>query len=120
MSELDGPVFRELRGEYVEKKGQVLNLKEYLDYFEPLGSALSRQPDGAGGPFVYQFRSGGAVISSVGWVVSSAALRYGGWRLWGMWSQRPIPPVVLPLLWPRLSRPEQVERMIDDANAWAG
>ena len=42
------PLFHPLRGDYVEKKGQVLNLSEYLDYFEPLGSALSRQPDGAG------------------------------------------------------------------------
>ncbi|HKO56138.1 MAG TPA: hypothetical protein VJ276_09685 [Thermoanaerobaculia bacterium] len=113
----DAPPFRELRGEYVEKKGQVLNLSEYLDYFEPLGSALSRQPDGAGGPFVYQFRpGGGATVSSIGWVVSSAKIRYGGWRLWGMWSPRPIPPVALPLLWPRLARADQLPRMIDDLN----
>lgn len=117
MSERGEPMFHELRGEYVEKRGQVLNLTEYLDYFEPLGSALSRQPDGAGGPFVHQFQpGGGGTISSIGWVVSSAAVRYGGWRLWGMWSERPIPPVALPLFWPSLARPEQLERMIDDAN----
>lgn len=113
----DGPVFHELRGEYVEKKGQVLNLTEYLDYFEPLGSALSRQPDGAGGPFVHQFRpSGGAIVSSLGWVVSSARIRYGGWRLWGIWSHRPIPPVALPMLWPRLARADQLPRMIEEVN----
>src|SRR5688500_3437832 len=100
--------FRELRGDYVENVGQVVTPREYLDYLEPLGSALSRRPDGVGGPFVYQFRGGGArVVGAMGWVVSAASKRYGGWRLWGMWADGPIPPLALPLAWPELADPQQ-------------
>jgi len=84
--------FHELHGDYVANTGQTINLREYLDYFEPLGSALSRLPDGSGGPFVHQFTdSGGRTIGSIGWVVSAASKRFGAWTLWGMWTDRPIP-----------------------------
>lgn len=109
--------FRELHGEYVEKTGQVMNLREYLDYFEPLGSALSRLPNGTGGPFVHQFTDGGGhTVGSLGWVVSAAAKRFGGWKLWGMWSSRSMPAVALPLFWPALSDPEQVPAWVGRAN----
>src|SRR5688572_8442764 len=109
--------FRELHGEYVENAGQVMNLREYLDYFEPLGSALSRLPNGSGGPFLHHFTdSGGRTVSSLGWVVSAAAKRFGGWKLWGMWSDRTMPAVALPLFWPTLSDPEQVSDWVGRAN----
>lgn len=109
--------FRELHGEYVENAGQVMNLREYLDYFEPLGSALSRLPNGSGGPFLHHFTdSGGRTVSSLGWVVSAAAKRFGGWKLWGMWSDRTMPAVALPLFWSALSDPEQVSDWVGRAN----
>jgi len=109
--------FRELHGEYVENAGQVMNLREYLDYFEPLGSALSRLPNGSGGPFLHHFTdSGGRTVSSLGWVVSAAAKRFGGWKLWGMWSDRTMPTVALPLFWTALSDPEQVSDWVGRAN----
>lgn len=109
--------FRELRGDYVENTGQVVTPREYLDYLEPLGSALSRRPDGVGGPFVYQFRgSGGRVVGAMGWVVSAASKRYGGWRLWGMWTDGPVPALALPLCWPELSDPSQLPEMLRRAN----
>jgi hypothetical protein len=114
MSELP---FHELRGEYVEHAGQKIDPQEYLDFFEPLGSALSRYPDGAGGPFVYRFTaSGSRVVGALGWVVSAASQRYGAWRLWGMWTDRPMPAVALPLFWPQLADPSQVAGMVDRAN----
>src|SRR5687767_7497105 len=101
--------FHELRGDYVENVGQVVAPREYLDYLEPLGSALSRRPDGVGGPFVYQFRgSGGRVVGAMGWVVSAAAKRYGGWNLWGVWTDGPIPALALPLCWPDLPHAQQL------------
>lgn len=112
--------FRELRGDYVDhagKVGQVVTPPEYLDYLEPLGSALSRQPDGAGGPFVYQFRaSGGRVVGAMGWVVSAASKRYGGWNLWGMWTDGPIPALALPLFWPELQDRQQLPALLRRAN----
>lgn len=115
------PPFRELHGDYVANAGQVLNLREYLDYFEPLGSALSRLPDGVGGPFVHHFTDGGGrTIGSFGWVVSAASKRFGGWKLWGMWSDRAIPAVALPLYWPALSDPAQASELVRRANADAG
>lgn len=113
----DDAPFRELHGDYVENAGQTINLREYLDYFEPLGSALSRLPDGAGGPFVQHFTdSGGRTIGSVGWVVSAASKRFGGWKLWGMWSNRQIPAVALPLFWPTLADPNRVSDWVGRAN----
>lgn len=113
--------FRELRGDYVENTGQALNLVEYLDYFEPLGSALSRLPDGHGGPFVHRFTdSAGRTISSMGWVVSAASKRFGGWKLWGLWTDRALPPVVLPMLWPRLSDLVRLPELLARANRDAG
>lgn len=109
--------FGELHGEYVENAGQVMNLRQYLDYFEPLGSALSRLPNGTGGPFLHHFTdSGGRTVGSLGWVVSAAAKRFGGWKLWGMWSNRTMPAVALPLFWPALSDPEQVSKWVGRAN----
>lgn len=109
--------FRELRGDYVENVGQVVAPREYLDYLEPLGSALSRQPDGAGGPFVYQFRgSGGRVVGAMGWVVSAASKRYGGWNLWGLWTDGPIPALALPLFWPELQDARQLPALLRRAN----
>jgi hypothetical protein len=109
--------FRELHGEYVENAGQVMNLRQYLDYFEPLGSALSRLPNGTGGPFLLHFTdSGGRTVGSLGWVVSAAAKRFGGWKLWGMWSNRTLPAVALPLFWSALSDPEQVSDWVGRAN----
>src|ERR1044071_741466 len=84
--------FRELRGDYVANTGQSISLREYLDYFEPLGSALSRLPDGTGGPFVHQFTvGGGRTIGAIGWVGSAAATRFRAWTLWGLWTDRAIP-----------------------------
>jgi hypothetical protein len=109
--------FRELRGDYVENVGQVVVPREYLDYLEPLGSALSRRPDGVGGPFVYQFRgSGGRVVGAMGWVVSAAAKRYGGWNLWGVWTDGPIPALALPLCWPDLPHAQQLPALLRHAN----
>lgn len=109
--------FRELRGEYVENAGQVVTPRQFLDYLEPLGSALSRLPDGVGGPFVYQFRDGGGrVIGALGWVVSAASKRYGGWNLWGVWTDGPIPAVALPLLWPELGDRRQLPALLRRAN----
>jgi len=109
--------FRELRGDYVENQGQVVQPREYLDYLEPLGSALSRRADGVGGPFVTQFRgSGGRVVGAMGWVVSAASKRYGGWKLWGMWTDGPVPPLALPLCWPDLSDPQQLPALLRRAN----
>lgn len=109
--------FRELRGDYVENAGQVVTPREFVDYLEPLGSALSRQPDGVGGPFVYQFRgSGGRVIGAMGWVVSAAAKRYGGWTLWGMWTEGPVPALALPLCWSGLQDPQQLPALLRQAN----
>jgi hypothetical protein len=109
--------FGELHGEYVENAGQVMNLREYLDYFEPLGSALSRLPNGTGGPFLLHFTdSGGRTVGSLGWVVSAAAKRFGGWKLWGMWSHRTLPSVALPLFWSALSDPEHVSDWVSRAN----
>src|SRR5688572_7905524 len=111
------PLFRELRGEYVDDAGQVVTLREYLDFFEPLGTALSRLPDGAGGPFLYQFSGGGGrVIGAMGWVVNDSATRKGAWKLWGIWADRPIPPLTLPLLWPELADSERLRDLIDRAN----
>lgn len=114
--------FRELRGDYVENKGQVVTPPEYLDYLEPLGSALSRRPEGEGGPFLYQFKgSGGRVVGAMGWVVSAAAKRYGGWKLWGVWTDGPIPALALPLCWPELADaqrlPALLRRLNDDTEA---
>lgn len=110
-------LFRELTGEYVENAGQVVMPREFLDYLEPLGSALSRLPDGAGGPFVYQFRgSGGRVVGAMGWVVSAASKRYGGWNLWGVWTDGPIPALSLPLLWPELRDRRQLPALLRRAN----
>lgn len=112
-----GPPFHELRGDYVENAGQVINLREYLDYFEPLGSALSRLPDGTGGPFVHRFTdSGGRTVGSLGWVVSAASKRFGGWKLWGMWSNRPMPPVAFPLFWSVLADADRVSDWVARAN----
>lgn len=109
--------FRELHGDYVANQGQVINLREYLDYFEPLGSALSRLPDGSGGPFIHTFTdSGGRTIGSLGWVVSAASKRFGGWKLWGMWSNRAMPAAALPLFWPELSDPARVAKWVGRAN----
>jgi hypothetical protein len=109
--------FRELHGDYVENAGQQINLREYLDYFEPLGSALARLPDGTGGPFVHHFTdSGGRTISSLGWVVSAKSKRFGGWKLWGTWSSQPMPAVALPLFWPALSDASRVSDWIGRAN----
>ena len=114
------PLFRELRGEYVDGAGQVVNLREYLDYFEPLGTALSRLPDGAGGPFLYQFSGGGGrLIGAMGWVVNASAKRYGAWKLWGLWANRPIPPLTLALLWPELPDSGRLSDLIDRANRHA-
>ncbi len=111
-------LFHELRGDYVANSGQTINLREYLDYFEPLGSALSRLPDGTGGPFVHHFTdSGGRTIGSIGWVVSAASKRFGAWTLWGMWSDRVIPPVALPLFWPALADPARTADLVSRANA---
>lgn len=114
----DALQFRELRGDYDEaQKGQVIEPNDYLDYFEPLGSALSRLADGAGGPFVHQFsRSGGRVIGAIGWVVSAAAKRMGGWRLWGMWTDRAVPPLTIAFLWPHLSDSRRLPELIRRAN----
>ncbi|HYH09814.1 MAG TPA: hypothetical protein VEK11_22385 [Thermoanaerobaculia bacterium] len=110
-------VFRELRGDYVANVGQVVTPREYLDYLEPLGSALSRRPDGVGGPFVYQFRgSGGRVIGAMGWVVSAASKRYGGWNLWGVWTEGPIPALALPLFWTELQDASQLPGLLRRAN----
>lgn len=110
-------IFRELHGDYVENAGQELSLREYLDYFEPLGSALARLPDGAGGPFVHHFTdSGGRTIGALGWVVSARSKRFGGWRLWGMWTDGPIPAVALPVFWPVLDDPERVAEWVGRAN----
>src|SRR5687768_5175315 len=109
--------FRELRGDYVENGGQTISLREYLDYFEPLGSALSRLPDGTGGPFVHQFTGGGGrTMGSIGWVVSAASKRFGAWTLWGMWSDRAIPAVALPLFWSALSDPARTSDLVRRAN----
>lgn len=109
--------FRELRGDYVENAGQVVTPREYLDYLEPLGSALSRRPDGAGGPFVFQFRgSGGRVVGAMGWVVSAASKRYGGWNLWGVWTDGPIPALALPLCWPDLPDAQKLPALVRRAN----
>lgn len=123
--------FQELHGDYVANAGQTISLREYLDYFEPLGSALSRLPDAVGGPFVHHFTdSGGRTISSIGWVVSAASKRFGAWKLWGMWSDQAIPAVALPLFWTMLSdaarTPEMVRRANEDSERlfdrrrWAG
>ena len=110
--------FHELHGDYVANTGQTISLREYLDYFEPLGSALSRLPDGIGGPFVHQFTdSGGRTIGSIGWVVSAASKRFGAWTLWGMWTDRPIPAVTLPLFWSALADPSQTADLVEHANA---
>ncbi|HYK06082.1 MAG TPA: hypothetical protein VE974_30345 [Thermoanaerobaculia bacterium] len=109
--------FRELRGDYVENAGQVVTPREYLDYLEPLGSALSRRPDGAGGPFVFQFRgSGGRVVGAMGWVVSAASKRYGGWNLWGVWTDGAIPALALPLCWPDLPDAQKLPALVRRAN----
>ncbi|PYQ29769.1 MAG: hypothetical protein DMF56_08550 [Acidobacteria bacterium] len=109
--------FRELRGDYVANSGQSISLREYLDYFEPLGSALSRLPDGTGGPFVHQFTvGGGRTIGAIGWVVSAASKRFGAWTLWGLWTDRAIPPVALPLFWPTLSDPAKTTELVERAN----
>jgi hypothetical protein len=111
-------LFHELHGDYVANSGQTINLREYLDYFEPLGSALSRLPDGTGGPFVHHFTdSGGHTIGSIGWVVSAASKRFGAWTLWGMWSDRAIPPVALPLFWSALADPARTSDLVSRANA---
>lgn len=111
--------FRALHGEYVENSGQVLDdLRGYLDYFEPLGSALARLPDGVGGPFLFSFTdSGGRTIGTMGWVVSAASKRFGGWKLWGMWCEQPVPAVALPLFWNALSDPSRVSDLVARANA---
>jgi hypothetical protein len=115
------PLFRELRGEYVDDAGQVVTLREYLDFFEPLGTALSRLPDGAGGPFLHQFSAGGGrVIGAMGWVVNASARRYGAWKLWGLWADQPIPPLTLPLFWPELSDSTRLPDLIERANRNAG
>ena len=119
MSEIEstGAPFRELRGDYVDHAGQQINLQGYLDYFEPLGSSLSRLPDGAGGPFVYRFTaSGGRTIGALGWVVSAAARRYGAWKLWGMWTDRAMPAIALPLFWPDLADPSRLAGVVGRAN----
>src|SRR5437764_1944424 len=119
MSEIEpaGSPFRELRGDYVDHAGQQINLQGYLDYFEPLGSSLSRLPDGAGGPFVYRFTaSGGRTIGALGWVVSAASRRYGAWKLWGMWTDRAMPAVALPLFWPELADPSRISGVVERAN----
>lgn len=109
--------FHELHGDYVANAGQTINLREYLDYFEPLGSALSRLPDGTGGPFVHRFTdSGGRTIGSIGWVVSAASKRFGAWTLWGMWTDRAIPAVALPLFWSALADPARTAELVRRAN----
>ena len=110
-------IFRELHGDYVENAGQQISLREYLDYFEPLGSALARLPDGTGGPFVHHFTDGGGrTISALGWVVSAKSKRFGGWKLWGTWTDGPMPPVAIPLFWPVLSDPARVSDWVGRAN----
>ena len=110
-------VFRELHGDYVENTGQQISLREYLDYFEPLGSALARLPDGTGGPFVHHFTdSGGRAIGALGWVVSAKSKRFGGWTLWGTWTDRAMPAVALPLFWPVLADPARVSDWVARAN----
>lgn len=112
--------FRELRGDYVANTGQSISLQEYLDYFEPLGTALSRLPDGSGGPFVHQFTvGGGRTIGAIGWVVSAASKRFGAWTLWGLWTDRAIPPVALPLFWSALSDPAKTPELVRRANEHA-
>jgi hypothetical protein len=110
-------MFRELHGEYVDNVGQQLSLREYLDYFEPLGSALARLPDGAGGPFVHHFTDGGGrTISALGWVVSAKSKRFGGWKLWGMWTDGAMSPVALPVFWPVLADPARTPEWVRRAN----
>ncbi|HYC93332.1 MAG TPA: hypothetical protein VEO54_29265 [Thermoanaerobaculia bacterium] len=110
-------LFRKLHGDYVENAGQELSLREYLDYFEPLGSALARLPDGAGGPFVHHFTdSGGRTIGALGWVVSARSKRFGGWTLWGTWTDQRMPAVALPLFWPVLADRARVDDWIRRAN----
>jgi len=113
------PPFHELRGDYVDGAGQVVTPREFLDYFEPLGSALSRLPDGAGGPFVHQFRLSNRVVGAMGWVVSAASKRFGGWNLWGIWRDGPIPPLALPLFWRELSDRGRSADVLESANRQA-
>lgn len=114
------PRFHELRGDYVDGAGQVIAPREFLDYFEPLGSALSRLPDGVGGPFVHQFRLSNRVVGALGWVVSAASKRFGGWNLWGVWTDGPIPPLALPLFWRDLSDRGRSADVLESANRQAG
>src|ERR1041385_351028 len=115
--ESSGAPFRELRGDYVDHQGQQINVQGYLDYFEPLGSPLSRLADGVGGPFVYRFTPGGGrTVGALGWVVSAGARRYGAWKLWGMWTARARPAVALPLFWPDLAEPSRMTGVVDRAN----
>ena len=57
----------------------------------------------------------------MGWVVSAAAKRYGGWKLWGVWTDGPIPALALPLCWPELADaqrlPALLRRLNDDTEA---
>lgn len=110
------PRFHELRGDYVDGAGQVITPREFLDYFEPLGSALSRLADGAGGPFVHQFRLSNRVVGAMGWVVSAASKRFGGWNLWGVWTDGAIPPLALPFFWRDLSDRERSADVLERAN----
>ncbi|HEX8410005.1 MAG TPA: hypothetical protein VF883_14180, partial [Thermoanaerobaculia bacterium] len=59
---------------------------------------------------------GGRVVGAMGWVVSAASKRYGGWRLWGMWTDGPVPALALPLCWPELSDPLQLPDLLRRAN----
>lgn len=114
-------MFHELHGDYVENAGQQISLREYLDYFEPLGSALARLPDGTGGPFVHHFTDGGGrTISALGWVVSAKSKRFGGWTLWGAWTDGPLPAEVLPLFWSVLADPARVSDWVRRANEHGG
>jgi hypothetical protein len=114
-------MFHELHGDYVENAGQQISLREYLDYFEPLGSALARLPDGTGGPFVHHFTDGGGrTISALGWVVSAKSKRFGGWTLWGAWTDGTLPPVALPLFWSVLADPTRVSDWVRRANEHSG
>jgi hypothetical protein len=105
------PVFRELTGTYSD--GQRVTPVEYSDHFEAIGTSFARHPDGAGGPFVYNFRRGdGHVVGSIGWALSVASRRHGAWQLWGMVSEgQAFPALALPLLWKQLRSRDDLSRL---------
>lgn len=105
------PLFRELTGTYSD--GQRVTPVEYSDHFEAIGTSFARHPDGAGGPFVYNFRrSDGQQVGSIGWALSVASRRLGGWQLWGMVCEgQAFPALALPLLWKQLRSRDDLARL---------